>query len=348
MTDEPLTLRRIAEIVGGTVEGDGSVVVEAIAALDQAGPADLTFADVRHARGLAASKARAAIVERGSKAAAAAIPMVRVDNAQLAVFRLLSHLAGPEDLPPAGIDPTARVAPDAKIAQAVAIGPGVVIGPRAAVGDRSVLCAHAFVGRGVVIGQDCMLAEGVVVRADCRVGSRVRIGSNSVIGYDGFGYWTEAGVHHRVPHVGNVVIEDDVDIGACSCVDRAKFGSTRIGAGTKIDNLVQIAHNVQIGRGCVLAGQCGIAGSAKLGRYVVVGGNAGIRDNVTLGDGVQCSAFAAVASDVPDGQGVAGIPAGPAREKLREIQAGAKLPGLLKRVKDLEAKVNALESPKDH
>ena len=347
MKNERLTLRQVADLLGGTVEGDDSIVVEGIASMESAGPTDLPFAaDEKHGSRVAECKGAAAIVGRFPPAAA--IPLIRVANVQAAVAKFLGHIGEHEDFPPVGVHASAGVWPDAQVAPDARIGPNVAIGPRAKIGQGSILCANVVVNADVSIGRDCVLFEGVVIKPDCVIGDRVRIGPNSVIGYDGFGYWTEAGVHHRVPHVGNVVIEDDVDIGACSCVDRAKFGSTRIGAGTKIDNLVQIAHNVQIGRGCVLAGQCGIAGSAKLGRYVVVGGNAGIRDNVTLGDGVQCSAFAAVASDVPDGQGVAGIPAGPAREKLREIQAGAKLPGLLKRVKDLEAKVNALESPKDH
>jgi UDP-3-O-[3-hydroxymyristoyl] glucosamine N-acyltransferase len=178
------------------------------------------------------------------------------------------------------------------------------------------------------------------------IGRGVRIGPNSVIGHDGFGYHFAGGVHHKVPHVGTVIIEDDVELGACACVDRAKFGVTRVGAGTKIDNLVQIAHNVQVGKGCLLAALAGVAGSAELGDFVVMGGHAGVRDNVTLGAGVQASAFAAVAGDVPAGDTVAGIPARTWKEEGRIVAASAKLPELIKRIRDLEERISRLESPK--
>jgi len=347
MLDRPMTVRDVAALVGGTIEGDGSVEVRAIASIDMAGGCDLTFAsDAKHAAALACSKAGAAIVGPGP--VEAPMTLIRVANVQVAMAKFLGHLKGPEDLPPAGVHPTAIVAPDAEVASGAAVGPGAVIGPGAKIGSGSVLCANVVIGAKAVIGDQTVLAEGVVIKAGCAVGRRVRIGPNSVIGGDGFGYYFADGEHHRIPHIGNVVIEDDVEIGACSCVDRAKFGSTRVGAGTKIDNLVQVAHNVQIGRGCILVGQSGVAGSAKLGNYVVAGGHAGIRDNVTLGDGAQCSAFAAVASDVADGEVVAGIPAGPAKEQFRIVKACAKVPELLKRVRALEAKVNNLESSEDH
>jgi UDP-3-O-[3-hydroxymyristoyl] glucosamine N-acyltransferase len=169
-----------------------------------------------------------------------------------------------------------------------------------------------------------------------------------VIGADGFGYYTDQGVHHKIPHIGDVVIEDDVEIGAGSCVDRAKFGSTVIGAGTKIDNMVQIAHNVQIGRGCILCAQVGIAGSAKLGDYVVAGGHAGIRDTVTIGDQVRCAAFAAIASDIPAGEVIAGIPAHNARQTFRELRALERLPELIKKVRAIETRLKALVQTEDN
>jgi UDP-3-O-[3-hydroxymyristoyl] glucosamine N-acyltransferase len=347
MTSEVLTVRKIAELLGGTVEGDGSGIIQSVAAVDQARPDEITFAvDERHAASLASSKAGAAIVGRG--AVSTGMALIRVDNVWQAVAKLLRHLAGEADLPNAGVHPSATVAPDARLGEGVAVGPGCVIGKGARIGQATVLCANASVGARSVIGRDCLLAEGVAVKAGCVLGDRVRVGPNSVIGSEGFGYYFADGAHHRIPHIGNVVIEDDVEIGACSCVDRAKFGSTRIGAGTKIDNLVQIAHNVQIGRCCIVAGQAGLAGSARLGKGVVVMGHVGIRDHVTIGDGAQCAAFAAIASDVPDGQAVAGIPARPAREALRIMQAWNKLPDLLKTVRALETRLKALESPKDH
>jgi UDP-3-O-[3-hydroxymyristoyl] glucosamine N-acyltransferase len=203
-------------------------------------------------------------------------------------------------------------------------------------------------GRDVRVGGECRLHEGVVVRHGCTLGERVEIGPNSVIGQDGFGYYFQDGAHHKVPHIGTVVIEDDVEIGACSCVDRAKFGATRIGAGTKIDNLVQIAHNVETGRGCLLAGQVGIAGSARLGDTVVLGGHAGVRDNIRLGDGVQAAAFSAVAGDIEAGQVVGGVPARPVREQMRAVHAAAKTPEMAKKLRDLQARIERLESAADH
>ncbi|HUS48180.1 MAG TPA: UDP-3-O-(3-hydroxymyristoyl)glucosamine N-acyltransferase, partial [Phycisphaerae bacterium] len=324
-----MTARELAELVGGTVEGDESVEIRSIASVDCAVGGDLTFAaDAKHAAALAGSKAAAAIV--GPGAIKAPMTLIRVGNVQAAVAKFLGRLMRGEDLPSAGVHETAIVAADAEVASGAAVGPGVVVGSGAKIGSRAILCANVVIGARAVIGDETVLAEGVVIKADCIIGRRVRIGPNSVIGAAGFGFYFADGAHHRIPHAGNVVIEDDVEIGSCSCVDRAKFGSTRVGSGTKIDNLVQVAHNVQIGRGCILVGQSGVAGSAKLGNYVVAGGHSGIRDNVTLGDGVQCSAFAAVASDVGDGEVVAGIPAGPAKEQFRIIKACERVPELLK------------------
>lgn len=342
-----LTVRTVAQWVGGRVEGDDSLALGSIAPVESAEPGDLTFAadDKRVAR-LAESRASAAIV--GGEAGKAPMTLIRVADVQQAVTKLLGHLAGPEDLPAPGRHPTAVIAPDARVADDAAVGPHVVIGCDARIGAGCALCAGAYVGPGVEIGERTVLGPNVVIKDGCRIGKGVRIGPNSVIGQDGFGYHTSGGVHHRVPHIGTVVIEDDVELGACVCVDRAKFGATRIGAGTKIDNLVQIAHNVHVGRGCLFAAMVGIAGSAALGDYVVLGGHSGVRDNVDVGSGVQASAFAAIAGDVKDGQAVGGIPAGPAREQKRVVLAMLKLPDLLKRVRELEARLKALESAKDN
>jgi len=337
-----MTVQAIADTVGGQVEGDGAVEITGVASIDGAGPSDVTFAvDARRAAALATSPAGAAIVSRD--APAAPMPLIRVDNVNAALAALLGHIAPVEDLPAPGVHPTACIAPDAEVAPDAAVAPGVVIGARARVGSRSVLCANVSVGADATIGDDTVLFDGVVVRHGCDVGSRVRIGPNSVIGFEGFGYYHADGAHHRIPHAGAVVIEDDVEIGACTCIDRGKLGPTRIGAGTKIDNLVQIGHTVQVGRACLMAGQAGIAGSTRLGDGVVIGGNAGLRDNITVGDGAQCAAFSAVAGDIPAGQTVAGMPAVPARDAFRIIMARAKLPDLLKRVRTLESRLKAIE-----
>ncbi len=345
-----LTVAEIATALAGRVEGDPSVRVEGIAALDLAGPTDLTFAaDEKRAARLPHSRAAAALVGKHPPAGAALpMPLIRVDDVQEGLARFLAMIAPPEDLPPLGVHSTADVHHQAQLGEGVAVGPHVSIAAGAVIGPGTALCAGVRIGRNVRVGAACVLHEGVVVKADCTLGDRVRLGANSVIGQDGFGYYTRGGVHHKVPHVGTVVVEDDVEIGACACVDRAKFGVTRVGTGTKIDNLVQVAHNVEMGRGCLIAGLVGIAGSAKLGDYVVLGGHAGIRDNTTLGSGVQVTAFGAIAQDVPSGEIMGGIPARPAKDEMRVVLALPKLPDLIKRVKELEAKVQSLESAKDH
>ncbi len=342
MSTKQLTLQGVAEIVGGSVDGDGSFVVAMIAPLDEAGPADLTFADAKHASGLAESKAGAALVEPETDCGA--LPAVRVANVQQAIYQLLCHFAKAEDRPRIGIHETASVDPDATLGKDVAIGPGAVVGPGAKIGDRTVLSANAVVAADCVVGDDCTLAEGAVIRSLSVLGNRVRIGPNSVIGYVGFGFQTIDGVHHRVPHIGNVVIEDDVEIDACSCIDRAKFGSTRIGRGVKIDNLVQVAHNCRIGPGSILAGLVGVAGSVKLGEYCVLGGQAGASDQVTIGDRVQIGACGVALQDLPAGGKYLGTPARPVRETLRMWHSATKLPDFLKHVRKLETRLATLES----
>jgi UDP-3-O-[3-hydroxymyristoyl] glucosamine N-acyltransferase len=346
MNKKSLTVRQVADLLGARLEGDGSASVSGVASLEEASASDVTFvAEARYADRLTDCLAGAAIV--GDFSVQSRTPLLHVSNVPAALARLLNYFSPGEDLPAVGISPSATISPDATIGENVAIGPGVCVGPRAAIGRACVLCANVSVGAEVVVGDNTVLFEGVVVRRGCRIGRNVRIGPNSVIGFDGFGYYFSDGKHHRIPHIGVVVIEDEVELGACTCVDRAKFGATRIGAGTKIDNLVQIAHNVQVGENCLMASGVGISGSAKLGAYVVLAGGVGIRDNITLGQGVQCAAMSGVANDVPPGLAVAGVPAAPARETFRRLQALTKLPELLKHVRELEARLHAIESAKN-
>ena len=349
MAKESLTVRTVARMLGGTLEGDGSAPVRTIAPVSDAGAADVTFAaDEKRLAMLPACKAVAAIVAADARADAAPMPLIRVPDVQAAVAKLLGALDGDEELPPAGVDASARVAADAEIGDAARIGPNVTIAGRVKVGLRCAIFAGVSIGPGTAVGDDVILREGVVIRHGCTLGNRVRIGPNSVIGGDGFGYYHAGGLHHRVPHIGDVVIEDDVEIGACTCVDRAKFGSTRIGAGTKIDNLVQIAHNVQIGPGCLVAALVGIAGSTRIGEYVVLGGHAGIPDNITIGARATIGGYSAPISDVGPGMTLFGTPAADAKKRFREIALTARLPDLFDRVKKLEKKVSGLESPDDH
>jgi UDP-3-O-[3-hydroxymyristoyl] glucosamine N-acyltransferase len=346
MFEQPVTIRDLAERLGGSVDGDGETVVRGFEALDHAAAGELTFAqDDRHLGRLTGSKASAAIVPASAtRPADCDMPFIVVKDVNRAVQALLGQLAAPEDRPPVGIDPSAVIDESAEIAPSAAIGPQVVVAAGARIGADSTLCAGVRIGSNVTIADGCMLAEGVVVRHGCRIGQRVRIGPNSVIGYDGYGYFYADGVHHKIPHAGNVVIEDDVELGACVCVDRAKWGSTLVGRGSKVDNLVQIAHNVQTGQACLLVAQVGVAGSARLGNGVVIGGQSGVRDNITVGDGVQLAAHSALAQSIEAGKVMAGTPADEARALLRQMQALKKLPDLLKRVKKLESHIPNQES----
>lgn len=348
MNNHSTTVGSLAQLLGATVEGDDTTVIERIAGLQRACAGEITFAvDPKRLGQLAHCQASAAVVSQSMPTRPSHMSLLIVKDVDEAMARLLEHFGGPADRPAPGIHPTAQIAPDAIVAPDAVVGAHAVVGPGTTIGPRTVLAPQVVLDARARVGADCFLEAGVVVGVDCVIGDRVRIGPNSVVGSEGFGYYTRGGAHRKFRHIGNVVIEDDVELGACTCVDRAKFGSTRIGAGSKIDNLVQIAHNVQIGRGCILCGQVGIAGSAELGNYVVAGGHVGIRDGAHLGNQVQCAAFAAVAGDVPDGQFVAGIPAAPAKEMYRVLQAQMKLPELLKRVKELEARLDALDSPKN-
>jgi UDP-3-O-[3-hydroxymyristoyl] glucosamine N-acyltransferase len=344
MFPRPMTLRELAETLGGVVEGDASTEVLALASLDEAGENDLTFAvDETYAAKLDACNAKAAIVPT-ELSFDVDRPVLRVESVPMAIGLLLGMLAGEEDLPPVGVHPSAVLADDATVSPKAAIGPHVTIGAGATLADGVVLCAGAHVGAGVTIAEGSLLAEGAVVRQGCVLGKNVRVGPNSVIGYDGFGYQYANGVHHKIPHAGNVVIEDDVELGANVCVDRAKWGSTVVGKGSKIDNLTQIAHNVQIGRCCGLASQVGVAGSTEVGDGVIMWGQVGVPDNVRIGHGSVLLAKSGIKNSVPDGEHYFGTPAIPMRQAGTQMAALTRLPTALKRLRALEKKIEALEA----
>jgi len=276
------------------------------------------------------------------------VPLLRVENVEAAVAALLGLMGENEHLPPAGVHPSAIVAEDARLGAGAAVGAGAVIGAGAAIGERVKICANAVIGPGAAVGDDTAVLAGTVVEARCTIGRRCRIGPNAVIGASGFGYYFDGQAHRRVPHAGTVEIGDDVDIAAGSCVDRAKFGATRIGDGTKIDNLVQIAHNVQVGRGCLLAALVGVGGSAVIKDFAMMGGHTGVRDNVTVGAGARVAAYAAIARDVPDGAALVGVPAIDARQFWRNYQNINRISDILARLRELERTLNEREPPEDH
>ncbi len=345
MTEQVLTVRQIARAIGATVEGVAATVIRGAGSIDSAGAEQITFAaDPRRVKRLGGCKAGAVVVAADAAVPVAGLTLLRVADPEAAFASVLAMLAPPEDLPPAGVHPTADVADGAVLGRGVAIGPHVVVGEGADIGDEVVLGPNVVVGAGVKIGAKTILFAGVVVRERCTIGRRCRLHPNVVIGADGFGYYFRDGVHHKVPHIGTVELGDDVELGACSCVDRGKFGVTRVGDGVKTDNFVQIGHNAQVGRGVVLVSHVAIGGSATLGEYVALGGHVVVRDNVNVGPQVEAAGCTAIAQDLEGRQSVSGIPAMPARQHFRAFKLYARLPEMKKQLTQLQARVDALES----
>ncbi len=342
-----VSLAQIAKWVDGVVRGDASTRISGVAGVAEAGPDQITWlAHEKYAPQLRTSKAGAVLVHEHF--GETPMPAVMCRNPATAMITILGRFAPPVPRPAVGIHPTAIVASSAQIGSNVAVGPHVVIGPKARIADGCVLHANVYVGEETVLGRDCELWTGVVIRERCTLGERVVVHPNAVIGADGFGYHFMDGRHVKIPQIGTVIVEDDVEIGANSCIDRAKCGATVIGRGTKIDNLVQVAHNVQIGPDCMIVAQTGIAGSSRLGRLVVVGGQVGIRDHVTLHDGAQVAACAAISKDVPAGATVIGMPAVEHEEFVRERARVRRLPKMAEQLADLIKRVERLESSADH
>jgi UDP-3-O-[3-hydroxymyristoyl] glucosamine N-acyltransferase len=333
----PFTTEEIARHVGGQVIGDPAAVLKHFATIESARPGDLTFAENDEFFARAEQSAATAIIA-DKRFSSAKKTLIQVPNARVAFAKALAMFF-PEKNLPAGVHPTAVVAASAKIAPDAHVGPHCVIGERASIGARTILQAGNVVGDDCALAEDVNLFPNVTLYPRTQIGSRVRIHANSVIGSDGFGYVQDGPVHRKVPQIGNVIIGDDVEIGAGAAIDRGALGSTVIGRGTKIDNLVHIAHNVQIGEGCLMVAQVGIAGSSKLGNYVILAGQVGIAGHLKIGDRVIVGAKSGVMNDIPDGQKWLWIPAQPDRDIKRQVLALQKLPELLRRVAELEKKL---------
>lgn len=334
-------LAKIAEMIGATAAGLPAVEVDGVSSLPEAGPTQISFcSDAKYARQLSGTRAAAVIVPRKLKVPeGVSVPLLVAEDADLAVNALLAHFAPPVPRPAAGVDALARVAGTAQVGPECRVGPFVTVGERVVLGARCVLHPGVHVGDDTALGDDCELHANVVVRERCTLGKRVVIHANSTIGTDGFGYRWDGRRHAKVPQIGSVTIGDDVEIGSNSCVDRAKFATTSIGPGTKIDNLVQVGHNVKVGAHCVIVGQVGLAGSVTLGDGVVLGGQSAIRDHISLGDGAMVAACSGVAEDVEARQVVSGLPALPHRQSLREQAALRRLPELVQQMRKLQDEI---------
>ena len=328
------TVREIAEQVGGEVVGDGGIELAGFAQADAAKPGDLTFAENEKYFRLA-EKSRASAILAPEEFASEAKPVIRVTNARVAFARVLPLLFPQKAFAP-GIHPSAVIAESAQVDNSAHIGPNCVIGENAVIGRQAVLEANCIVGDQSSLGQAVRLFPNVTIYPQSRIGDHVRIHSASVVGSDGYGYVFNEGHHRKIPQIGGVVIGDDVEIGANVTIDRGALGDTEIGEGTKIDNLVQIAHNVVIGKHCLIVAQTGIGGSTKVGEYTTLAGQVGVVGHIEIGPKSVVAAKAGVINNLDGGKQYMGFPAIPDREAKRQIIALQKLPELIKRIKKLE------------
>ncbi len=345
MTVRELARRLDARLIGKPADGDREV--GAVMPADVAGAGDVTFVtDVKHEAAALQSRAAAVIVGRPIDDLAG--PQLLVADVNAALIQALTQFA-PKQKPPAeGVDRSARLGDKVRLGRGVSVGPFAIIDDGVQIGADTVIAGGCRIGENCVIGANCRLDSNVVIYHGCRLGDHVIIQANSTIGSVGFGYAFLNGAHTLIPHNGGVVIEDFVEIGANCCVDRAKFGNTIVGMGTKVDNLVQIAHNVVIGKCCLIAAQVGVAGSCRLGDGVVLAGQVGLADNIEIGAGTMVGAQAGVMSSVAPGQKLAWSPALDVKEAARTVAHVLRLPKLAQQVKQLTVRVEKLEAPKDH
>jgi UDP-3-O-[3-hydroxymyristoyl] glucosamine N-acyltransferase len=340
MAKAGFTLGELAEVLQARLDGDPGRVVTGVAPLDSAGPDQISFlTNLRYRAAARASRAGAFLVP--PDVADLPGPMLHCTAPHQALIDLLRLFHPPAPAPP-GVDRTAVVAPDARVDRTAAVGPLCVIESGAVIGPGVRLHALVHVGAGVEIGEATVVHPQVSLRDGVRVGRRVVIHAGAVLGADGFGFAFDGSAHRKIPQVGGVLIEDDVEIGANTTIDRATFGDTIVRRGTKIDNLVQIGHNVEVGEHSLLVAQVGISGSSRLGRGVVLGGQVGVAGHVTVGDGAMVGAQSGVPSDVEPGARLWGTPARPLMHAKRIAVAESRLPELLQRVRALEERLEQL------
>lgn len=339
----PFTAGEIARAIGGEVFGDSALVLNGFAPADRAQPGDLTFAENENYFLRAEQSAAAAVIVE-TRYPGTRKTLILVPNARVAFAKVLP-LFFPEPSFAAGIHPTALVPSSCRVDSTAHIGPYSVLGENVVLGPRCVLQGGNHVGSNCHLGEDVNLFPNVVLYPATEIGNRVRIHSGTVVGSDGFGYALDGGTHRKVPQIGNVIIRDDVEIGANVCIDRGALGPTIIGKGTKIDNLVQVAHNVTIGEHCLLVSQVGVAGSTRLGNYVILAGQVGIAGHLKIGNRVSVAAQSGVMHSIPDGEKWLWSPAQPDRQAKRQMIALQQLPELLRRVAELERQLAVQKAP---
>src|SRR5262245_3484553 len=338
-----MQLRELAERLECRLEGDGALEITRVASLEHAGKGDITFfANPRYAPALRRTRASAVII--GDAAPAAPCAMLRTRHPYLAFANALSIFVAPSH-PPPGIDTLSAVASDAALGRDVSIGPFSSVGRGARIGDRTVIYPNVFIGDGAVIGDDCVVHSHAAVRERVVLGNRVVVQNGAVIGSDGYGFVKRPDkTYQKIPQTASVVIEDDVEIGANTAIDRPAVGETRIQAGAKIDNLVQIGHGVNVGRNTLLVAQVGIAGSTTIGDDVTLAGQVGVAGHVTIGKGATAVGQSGITNSVPDGMFVSGYPAIENKEWLKSSVSFRKLPELRRKIAELEQRIRELES----
>ena len=335
------TLAQIAKLVNGELVGDPRQVITGLSGVKEARPGDLTFiANPKYISSLKTTKASAIITPRHVDIPGKSV--IRTDNPSLAFARVASFLADTA-CRPKGIHKTAIIAGDAVIGKNVAVGPYTVIEGGAVIGDNTLIFSGCYVGHRAVLGKDCLIYPHVTLREWITIGDRVIIHSGTVIGADGFGYVWANGKHEKIPQIGTVIIEDDVEIGANTAIDRARFDKTVIGEGSKIDNLVQIAHNVVMGKHCIIISQVGISGSVVIEDGAVLAGQVGVHGHLTIGKGVMATSRAVVTKSIPAGEKISGSPARPYMAEQRFQAALRRVPLYIKTILDLKKRVEKLE-----
>ncbi len=335
------TLRELADLIGGEVSGDSGVCISGAADISDAASGDIVFAETPRLLAEARkSQATAIIVHKNADISEK--PVIRVDNPRYAFARTLEIFA-PSKIHEPGVHPTCIVGEGTTIGENPSIGSHVYIGRNTTIGNDVVIYPSVYIDDNVSIGDNCTIYPFCTIHDTVEIGNKSIIHSGSVIGSDGFGYIRVGSEQYKIPQIGKVIIGDNVEIGANVTIDRARTGKTEIGRGTKIDNLVHIAHNVTIGENCIIIAQAGIAGSTEIGNNVIMAGQAGVKDHVKVGDNAILCANAGVIGDVAAGEFLSGYPARPHREQMRLYAAQTKLPGLLRLVRDLERRVKELE-----
>ncbi len=336
------TLAEIAELVEGEVVGDENIVVTGICGIKEAREGDLTFiANPKYLSLVEKTKASAIITSTNIKNTSK--PLIKTQNPSLAFAKMVSLLAPNEVIHPEGISENAIIGKNVSIGKNVAIQPYAIVEDGTSIGDGSVVYAGVYIGHHTDVGKNVLIYPNVAIRERIKIGDRVIIHSGTVIGSDGFGFATVKGVHRKIPQIGTVIIEEDVEIGSNVTIDRARFGETRIGKGTKIDNLVQIAHNVHIGENCIIVAQTGISGSTNIGDRVVCAGQSGIVGHIEIGNDAVVAAQAGVTKSVPKNTCVSGYPAKPHSVAKRVNAYMQKLPEMFKTIKELKAEINRLK-----